>query len=210
MPAHRPPPPIGTTSVSIGGLVGQHLDRRGALAGDHQRVVVRVHERVVALAGELLRDHRRLGDRLTAQHDLGAESLGALDLRERRRQRHHDHRLHAEPAGMERDALRVVAGRGRGDAGRRLRRLRQALQLQAAAAVLERTGVLQVLELQEQAVAELLAEAHGLDGRRALDVAGDRAVGLRDVLGGYRHGRPSVASRPARCRTGVAAAIMRR
>jgi len=146
-----------------------------------------MHEGVAALRREFLGVHGRLGDRLAAQHDLGAEALGALDLGERRRQRHDDQRLDAEAPRVERHALRVVAGRRRGDAGGRVGQLREALQLEAAAAVLERAGELQVLELEEQPRAEHLGQARRGDGRRALDVRLDGAVRSEDVLGRDRH-----------------------
>jgi hypothetical protein len=82
-----------------------------------------------------------------------------------------------------RDTLRVIAGRCRGHAGRRVRGLGQALQLQAAAAVLERTRELHVLELQEQPGTDRFAQSRRLDGGRANDVCPDRRGSVGDVLG---------------------------
>ncbi len=44
MPEIRPPPPIGTTRVSISGAAPSISSAIGALAGDHQRVVVGMDE----------------------------------------------------------------------------------------------------------------------------------------------------------------------
>ena len=83
------------------------------------------------------------------QHHLGPEAACALHLDAGREQRHHDHRLHAQPLRVVGHALGMVArrhghhaldgGLGRG----------QLRQLVAGPAFLERSRVLQVLELEK-------------------------------------------------------------
>ena len=55
-PAISPPPPTGTTSTSSSGTSVEQLERRRALAGHHERVVVRPHELEPALGGEARAD----------------------------------------------------------------------------------------------------------------------------------------------------------
>ena len=71
------------------------------------------------LAGERVGGLAGGGEAVALQHDLGAERLGAVDLDEGRALGHHDRRRDAEPAGVIGDALGVVAGRHRDDAGAR-------------------------------------------------------------------------------------------
>ena len=53
MPAIRPPPPIGDDERVDLRLLGEHLERDRALAGDDGEVVERMDEREAALGGEL-------------------------------------------------------------------------------------------------------------------------------------------------------------
>ena len=140
------------------GLRAQHLDAYRALAGDDQLVVERVDEGQALLVGELQRVLARLVEGVAVQHDLGAEAARALDLDHRRRQRHHDHRAQAQPLRVVRHTLRVVAGRRGDDALDRLPDVDQRRQLVQRAALLERRGELQVLELQEDLRADDLAQ----------------------------------------------------
>ena len=55
MPEISPPPPIGTTSVSISGAAPSISSAEGPLSGDHQRIVVGVDEGQAALAAVLPR-----------------------------------------------------------------------------------------------------------------------------------------------------------
>ena len=86
------------------------------------------------------------------------------------------------------DALGVVTGRGGDHTARRFGGLREALQLEARAAVLEGARVLQVLELEVEPQPEHVAEAGGGDGGGADDVGLDRGGGGANVVGGYLHG----------------------
>ena len=92
------------------GLVGQHFERDRALAGDDCRVVIGMHRDEPALAGQPIGGLACLDQALAPQHDGGAERLGAVDLGEGGRCRHHDRRRNAEPARVIGDALSVVAG----------------------------------------------------------------------------------------------------
>ncbi len=99
------------------GASGQHFERDRSLPGDDRGVVIGVHQDEAALARQLVGGAAGVDQAVAAQHDLGAERLGAVDLGERRPRRHHDRRRDAEAARVVGDALRVVAGRHRDDAG---------------------------------------------------------------------------------------------
>ena len=86
-----------------------------------------------------------------------AEDLGALHLHERGVGRHHDRGLDAEAGRVAGDGLGVVARRHRDDA-RSGARPRSAKQLVQRAALLERRGELEVLELHDDAGAEHLRQ----------------------------------------------------
>ena len=125
----------------------QHLQGERALARDHGRVVERMDEGQAVALGDLPGMAGRILDALALEHHPGTEAPRVLDLHERRVARHDDGRRDAQAPRVVGDALRMIAG-GHGDhaRGRLLgRQLRQAVQ---GAALLERGGVLQVLELE--------------------------------------------------------------
>ena len=105
-----------------------------------------MHEGELALRGELGRPRRGLDQRLAEKDDVRAVRPGLLDLHERGVLGHHDQRRDAEPAGVIRERLAVIARRHRRyAAGALLRReLQQPVQ---GAALLERGRELPVLEL---------------------------------------------------------------
>ena len=74
--------------------------------------------------------------------------------------RHHDRRRNAEPLGVIRDRLRMVAGR-RGDHAARALLRRQLQQFVERAALLVGGGELQILELQPDFGADDLGQACG-------------------------------------------------
>jgi len=156
------------------------------LTGDDSLVVVGVHERESLARRDLVRARRRLGQRLAGEHRARAEGLRAAHLRERRVLGHHDRRGNAEPRGLIRDGLRVVACRHRDHAALAFRR-RQLQEAVRGAAIFERRGTLPRLELQRDARARLLRKRRREERGRADDRR-------RDALGcgfdvGDRHGQ---------------------
>ena len=134
------------------GLLGEHLERDRALAGDHRQVVERMDDGVAALLGELQAGDARVLEGVADEDDLGAEAARVLDLHARGEARHDDRRRDAHALRVVGDRLGVVAGRDREHAlgalgGRELRHLVE------RAALLERGGELQVLELEEDGAA---------------------------------------------------------
>src|SRR6185312_12398863 len=96
---------------------------------------------------EALARLERIGIALAADLELGAVAADLLDLRGRGDHGNENRGAHAELHRRIRDRRAVVAARCRDDA-----RLRQAAREQAVerAARLERSGVLQVLELEDE------------------------------------------------------------
>jgi hypothetical protein len=134
------------------GLLGEHLERDRALAGDHRQVVERMDDGVAALLGELQAGDARVLEGVADEDDLGAEAARVLDLHARGEARHDDRRRDAHALRVVGDGLRVVAGRDREHAlgalgGSELRHLVE------RAALLERGGELQVLKLEEDGAA---------------------------------------------------------
>ena len=199
MPEISPPPPIGTTKVSISGAVPEHLQRQGALAGDHQRVVVGVDEGEAPLTPMREREGSGLLDRLAREDHLGAVPAGVDHLHRRRVDGHHDGGGDAEKMRVIGDTLCVVAGRHGNHAALALARL-QCGQAVESATLLERGRELLVLELEPDLAAQNLRQraapiAVGIDDgagqprARRLDVveADDGCCGGR--LRGDRSGR---------------------
>ncbi len=131
----------------------QDLDADGALAGDHVRVVERVHVNQIALALELRGVLERAVVVVAMEHDFAAERPHRLDLDVGRGERHHDDRGNAALVRGERHALRMIAGRGADDAALAcaLGEMRDPV---VRAAQLERKDCLQILALQQHRVAE--------------------------------------------------------
>ena len=120
--------------LTAGLLHDLHAD--GALAGDHVRIVERMHEGHVALARQ--RERLLIGgiEDVPVQHHLGSQIACRLHLDGRGGLGHHDQRRHAAPTRCQRYALRVVARRGADHAASRDGR-RQVRDLVVGAAQLE-------------------------------------------------------------------------
>ncbi len=99
------------------------------------------------VAGDLLRPRLRLAQGLAGQHHLGAERLGVGDLEEGGVLGHDDSGGNAEPRRVIGDGLGVIAGRHGDHAAARLLGAERG-ELHQRAAVLERVGELQILELE--------------------------------------------------------------
>ena len=97
----------------------QQLERDHTLASHDRRVVEGVHVVQPAFVGHPHRDGVGLVVRGALQHDLGAVALNGGHLGQRRADRQHDRRRHAEQARRQRHALAVVAGRCGQHAARR-------------------------------------------------------------------------------------------
>ena len=164
----------------------EHFQRDGALARDHQRVVVGVDEGEAALGGKRLRAHLRLRHALALEHDLGAVRLRRLDLHERRGHRHHDGGRDPQPRGVVGDRLGVVAG-GHGDHAPRPRGRVERGELVERAAILERVGDLEILVFHMDVGAGQRRELGGRQHRRAQHLARDRAARRLDVRNGDAH-----------------------
>jgi hypothetical protein len=130
----------------------------------------------------------RLVHRIAVQNDLGPPLGHRFHLDARRGYRHDDGRAAAELLRRERHALRVVAGARRDHAARELRR-REARHLVVGAAQLEREHRLQVLSLEQQAIAEPARQAGRHLQRRLLrDVIDARVEDFLEVIDAA-HGR---------------------
>ena len=164
----------------------QHLEAARALPRDDLLVVVGVHEREAALLHGAERIVLGGVEVIAFQDHLRAMALGVLDLYEGRVARHHDHRVDAEPVGVVRDSLRVVAGRIRDHALRALRAVERG-ELVERSSLLEGRGELVVLELEvDLGAADLRKRARG-EARRFLHLALDDAGGALDVVEGDGH-----------------------
>jgi hypothetical protein len=108
MPEMSRRPPIATTIMSRSGHSARSRGRRCPPRHD-QRIVVGMDEGEVAPCALGHRVGLGAVEVLALEDHLGAEALGLLDLHERRVPRHHDRRGNAEPRGVVRHPLRVVA-----------------------------------------------------------------------------------------------------
>ena len=124
---------------------------------------------------------------VSGQHHLGAEGAGLADFHVRRRHRHDNGRRHAEGLGVPGETLRMIAGGGGDDAAGAFF-FREQHQLVERAALLERAGVLQVLELQPDLRAGDERQFFRMDERRARNPAGDPFGGGANVIGGGQAG----------------------
>jgi hypothetical protein len=143
--------------IDRSGMLRQDLHADGALAGDHLRIVVWMHEGEAALPLQPLGMRQRLLVGIAAQHDLRAARRHRVDLDARRGHRHDDHRAAAELLCGERHPLRMVTGARRDHALLQPRR-RQPRHFVIRAAQLEREYRLQVLALEEQPVSHALGK----------------------------------------------------
>ena len=103
-------------------VLAQDLHADGALAGDHVRIVVGMHEGELFAPGDLQRMRVGLVVGVAVQHHAGAARRDRGDLDLRRGDRHDDGRAAAELLRRQRHALGVVAGRGGDHAALELRR----------------------------------------------------------------------------------------
>ena len=168
-------------------MVGQHLQRHRALAGDDAVVVVGVDEGQAFLGAQGLGHVRRFGQVLALQDDPGAMGLGMPDLGEGGVPGHDDGGGHAQALGVIGDALGVVPGRAGDDARRRLRRA-QPQELVERAPVLEGGGVLQVLELEVDRGPRQVRQGARPGTGRADHSTLDRLGRGADMVDGHRHG----------------------
>ncbi len=112
-------------------LVGE-LETERPLAGDHGRVLERVHERRAGLVGARQCQRERLVEPGPGEHSLGAVVARRLDLGHRCVLRHEHGRLDPELPRRPRDRLAVVAGARREHARRALARRRASSSLLTA------------------------------------------------------------------------------
>ena len=132
------------------------------------RVVERVHERRAGLGGAVAREGDAVVDGVAAEVDDAAEAADGGDLGHGRAGGHEDLARDPAGAGGVGDGLRVVAGAAGDDA----RALGDGAELGERAAELERAGPLEVLGLDEDRAAALLAEAAAGEDRRVADEVG--------------------------------------
>ena len=129
----------------------------------------------------------RVRERLALELQFCAQHLGAVHFGVRGALGHHDHRPDAEAGRVIGDSLRMVAGAHRNDApcpflGR------EQQQLVQRAPLLERSGELVVLELEEDFGPGQAGQGAAMEEGRPDDGACDAAGGVPDVLE-RRHGR---------------------
>ena len=185
------------------GHVGEQLERDRSLAGHHERVVVRPHEREPALLREPGADLLAALRPAVVRHDVGAVAARRVELRGRRVLGHDDRRARAEERRGDRDGLRVVAGRVRENAAPQ-RVLVERRDLVERAAELEGAAALEALRLDVDVRADPLVERPRGDDRRAVGDAGESLRRALDVLelDAHRQGeaprrkRPKPQSRP--------------
>ena len=159
----------------------QHFQRNGALPGHHQRIVERVNEHQSFFLRHLLGQGGRFLQLLAVQDDARAVACGLLHLHCRRAAGHDDGGRNAETGGVVGHALRMVACGHRNDAALALLfgQVEQAVQ---RAALLERGGELEVLELEPDVRAEDLAEGAALEARRINQRIGNGGPGLQNLF----------------------------
>jgi len=140
--------------------LAQHFHGDGALAGDHVRIVKRVHKGqafgLLQLDGVLV----GVGVAVAGQHHLAAQGLDGIDLDLGCGRGHHDHRAAAQLLGPQGHALGVVAGRRADHAALQLLG-RQVGHLVVGAPQLEAEHGLLVLALQQHLVVQAAAEVLG-------------------------------------------------
>ena len=147
MPAARPPPPMGISTVAASPHLLGELEPDRPLARDHARVLERMDEGRIRLLDVRPCSRHRVLEAFALEHELGAVVLARLDLRHRRVERDVDARADARLARGPRHGLPVVACACRDDAGRALVRIEERDAVDRAAD-LERARALEVLRLQ--------------------------------------------------------------
>jgi len=154
-------------------LLDLEPDRAGA--GDHERVVERVHERATGLRDQVVQARERVGRVVGLEVDRRAVLARRFDLLLRRTTPHHDECVDLLLRCREGDGLRVVAGADRDHAVRALVG-RQAADLVQRTAHLERAGAL------EELCFEVRAERRAVQHRRAVHAVADRDARPLDVV----------------------------
>ena len=153
IPDARPPPPIGTTSVSSSGscsAISSPIVPWPAITRSSSKACTKVAPVVL---GALERRGERLVEVLAGQLDVRPVVHGRLDLRHRRVLRHEDRRRDLRLARRPRDRLAVVAG-ARRDHARGALGVAQRRDLVDGAADLERARALERLGLQLDVAAD--------------------------------------------------------
>ncbi len=168
------------------GLLREHLQRNGALPGNHFLVIVGMHQDEAAGSGELQGVGFRIVENFPVQDHLGAVTARVDDLHTGGVARHHDHRGDTEAPGVIGHALGVVA-RGGGDHACTPLLGRERQQLVQRAALLERGGELVILELQVGLGAGDLGQRARMHAGRAHDVPIDGRSGGADFFDRDRH-----------------------
>ena len=161
------------------GMLAQNFHADGALAGNHVRVIVRVHKRQRLFFRENPGMCVGFIVRIAMQHDLRAASAHRVHLDLRRGYRHHNGGGAAQLLCSQRHTLCMIAGGSR-DHATRARRWCQAHHLVISAAQLERKHRLQVFALHQHAAAQSLGQA----GRRVQRRLGSHVIdaGAEDAL----------------------------
>ena len=145
------------------------------------------------VAREIERGRERAREVVASEDDLRFVHLRPGDLRERGVGRHDDRGRDCETVGVVREPLGMVAGRRRDHAGR-ARCSGEREQEVEGAALLERRGELEVLELQPHPRTGDLRQRLRRRGRGGDHGAGDRRRGRPDVVD--RHGERHVGNLP--------------
>ena len=151
--------------IKITAGLSRDLHADGPLPRDHIRVVERVHEDEVAIAGETERMIASGVIVIAVQQHFAAEIDDRPHLDAWRGQRHHDDRRDAASTRRKRHALGVVARRG-ADHAACSRARRQVGDLVVGAAQLEGEHRLQVFALEQDRVAETARQPRGRLERR--------------------------------------------
>jgi len=165
-----------------------HADR--ALAGNHVRIVERMHEHHMSLAHQC--QCVLIGGvvNVPVQHHFGTEVHHRLHLDGRRGLRHHDQRRDAALTRRQRHALCMIAGRSADYSALRDRR-RQMGNLVVRAAQLEREHRLQVFALEQDLIAQSTRQPRrGIQRRLDGDVVDARLEYALQVIIGHRMRKP--------------------
>ncbi|CFO07951.1 Uncharacterised protein [Bordetella pertussis] len=160
----------------------QHFERHRTLPGNHGWIVVGMDHDQAALARQFVAARLGVVEGVAGQDDFGAEAPRVGHLDRGSEARHDDHRRHAHALRVVRHALGMVAGRHGDHAGGALG-LGQVEHPVEGAALLERGGELQVLELQPDFGAEDIGQRAGMRERRIEDLS------PQDVPGGLDGGK---------------------
>ena len=115
-PLTSPPPPTGTITRAMSGTCAQQLQAEAALAGDHIRVIERVHEREPALGRPLAGGCERLSTVAPTSRTTAPSAVAASTFAIGAPSGMNTSQRHAARARRVGDRLRVVAGAARDDA----------------------------------------------------------------------------------------------